>query len=80
MFRSSPFDIRDFPSDAILGSREADREALLALYWSSGGPRWKKQQGWVEGAPDLSSWHGVGVNSFGRVIRLNLQKNDLDGE
>lgn len=62
------------------GAREADREALLALYWSTGGPRWRNQEGWAEGAHDVSTWYGVKVNAYGRVIKLDLCKNALEGE
>lgn len=63
-----------------VGSQSKDREALLALYWSSGGPRWKRNQGWVDNADDLSSWHGVTLDEQGRVSRLDLNRNQLDGE
>ena len=57
-----------------------DREALLALYWSTRGPRWKRNQGWADNADDLSSWHGVTLDEHGRVSRLDLNRNQLDGE
>lgn len=56
-----------------------DREALLALYWSSGGPRWTRQERWAENDPDLSNWHGVTSHSDGRVLELDLFDNGLKG-
>ncbi|CAM9352984.1 unnamed protein product [Scytosiphon promiscuus] len=61
------------------GSPRRDREALQALYWSAGGPRWTRNQGWVDNDDDLNSWHGVTVDKHGRVLRLDLNRNNLDG-
>lgn len=57
-----------------------DREALLALYWSSGGPNWKHNQGWADNDKDLSSWHGVTLDKHGKVLKLHLDRNQLEGE
>lgn len=64
----------------VTGSSLLDRECLLALYWSSGGPRWTRQQGWAEIASHLKDWHGVKTNEQGRVVQLDLSKNNLSGE
>lgn len=63
-----------------VGSPRQDREALQALYWSSGGPRWKRNQGWADNEEDMSSWHGVTLDKDGRVLRIDLNRNSLDGE
>lgn len=55
-----------------------DRAALVALFRSTGGTRWTKSNNWNTGA-DLSQWHGVEVNSEGRVVKLLLEKNNLKG-
>ncbi|CBJ30567.1 Hypothetical leucine rich repeat protein [Ectocarpus siliculosus] len=60
------------------GSEQQDREALLALYWSSGGPRWTRNQGWASNDADMGSWHGVTCKN-GRVVRLDLNRNGLVG-
>ncbi|CAB1103088.1 unnamed protein product [Ectocarpus sp. CCAP 1310/34] len=60
------------------GSEQQDREALLALYWSSGGPRWSRNQGWASNDADLGNWHGV-MCKDGRVVRLDLDRNGLVG-
>lgn len=67
-------------ANRAVGSQSTDREALLALYWSSGGPRWKRNHGWADNDEDLSTWHGVTLDEKGRVSRLDLNRNQLDGE
>ncbi|CAM9412417.1 unnamed protein product [Pylaiella littoralis] len=62
-----------------VGSATQDREALQALYWSSGGPRWKRKEGWADNEEDMGRWHGVTLDNDGRVLRLDLNKNSLDG-
>lgn len=62
------------------GSPQRDREALMALYWSSGGPRWNNKAGWAENDPDLGAWHGVKVDGHGRVMKLDLNRNALEGD
>ncbi|CAN0318182.1 unnamed protein product, partial [Scytosiphon promiscuus] len=57
---------------------EADREVLLVLYRSTNGPGWEDKQGWDTRA-DLSNWHGVEVNDQGRVVKLSLRDNNLQG-
>ena len=55
-----------------------DRDALVALYEANGGPGWTNSDGWLTEAP-LRRWHGVEVDSLGRVTRLNLRYNGLTG-
>ncbi|CAN0380427.1 unnamed protein product, partial [Discosporangium mesarthrocarpum] len=57
-----------------------DRDALLALYRSTGGASWARNQGWVSNAPDLGEWYGVESNEEGRVVKLKLTRNNLRGE
>lgn len=59
------------------GSAEGDKVALLALYHSSGGSQWTKR--WDLNA-DVSTWHGVVLNSEGRVVELVLNTNNLRGK
>ena len=69
------------PTTGHLVSRKmaaADRRALVALFRSTKGSGWKRKHKWdTESA--LSLWHGVEVNEEGRVVALNLSKNNLDG-
>ncbi|CAM9150683.1 unnamed protein product [Ectocarpus sp. 8 AP-2014] len=55
-----------------------DRAALVALFRSTGGTRWRFSNNWDTKA-DLSKWHGVEVNDDGRVVKLVLLSNNLKG-
>ena len=55
-----------------------ERGALTALYEASGGANWVNRTNWLTDAP-LGSWHGVGVDGTGRVVRLELDSNNLVG-
>ena len=56
---------------------ESDKAALIALYHSTNGARWKKNSGWLTDAP-ISTWHGVTVE-LERVVTLDLSQNNLQG-
>ena len=59
---------------------DAERDALVALYRATNGPSWEENRGWCTDAP-LSQWHGVEVNiKNGRVVKLKLNWNNLQGE
>lgn len=60
-------------------SIEGDRQALMNLYDATGGSDWSNNSGWGSGNPD-NSWHGVEVDGSGRVVRLDLQDNGLEGQ
>ena len=55
-----------------------DKAALTALYNATGGANWTPNTNWTSDEP-LSSWSGVTTNSDGRVTRLLLNDNGLDG-
>ncbi len=55
-----------------------DRDILAALYHATGGANWENSDNWVTDAP-LSEWHGVETNAEGRVTRLDLRRNGLEG-
>ncbi|CAN0201479.1 unnamed protein product, partial [Ectocarpus fasciculatus] len=55
-----------------------DREALIALFRSTGGVRWRRRDNWDTDAV-LATWYGVEVNDQGRVARLYLEANNLQG-
>ena len=61
-------------ADAIL----VDREALVALYNLTNGDNWTRNKNWLSDAA-LGEWYGVETNAEGRVIGLNLWKNQLSG-
>ncbi len=55
-----------------------DRAVLIALYNATDGPNWRRQNNWLSDLP-LSDWEGVTTNSAGRVTKLDLYINGLDG-
>ncbi len=57
---------------------DSDRAALTALYKSTNGPRWTRNEKWLTYAP-LGEWHGVTTDDEGRVIGLDLPDNNLAG-
>ena len=54
------------------------RAALVALYEATDGPSWTNKEKWLSAAP-LGEWYGVTTDSQGRVIELNLRRNNLQG-
>lgn len=56
----------------------ADRAALVALYNSAGGSRWRPNTNWLSEQP-LGEWHGVTTNDDGRVTGLRLTRNRMRG-
>ena len=56
----------------------ADRDILTILYRATGGPNWHTRNNWLTDAP-LRDWYGVGVDSQGRVVTLDLFPNNLVG-
>ena len=56
-----------------------DRQILTSLYDATGGPEWSNRENWLTNRP-LEEWHGVTVDTNGRVTRLDLRNNDLTGE
>lgn len=55
-----------------------DRASLRAVYDKTGGPWWTTRSGWGDFLP-LGQWHGVTVNGEGRVTKLDLSNNNLEG-
>ena len=55
-----------------------DRAALVALYESTGGPNWKRNDNWLSDLP-LHDWYGVATDSLGRVAGIDLLSNNLVG-
>ena len=56
-----------------------DRAILAALYQATGGPNWATNANWLSDAP-LNDWHGVSTAPDGRVVALDLARNQLRGE
>ena len=56
----------------------SDRDILEALYHATGGSEWTIGDGWLTARP-LGEWHGVEVDTQGRVTELRLGSNGLRG-
>ena len=57
---------------------DGDTDALRRFYHSTGGANWSRSTGWLEDAA-LERWHGIDVDSLGRVTLLDLSNNGLRG-
>ena len=55
-----------------------EREVLMVLYHSTGGPAWKRSDNWGTNAP-LDDWYGVTPDENGDVAELDLAENGLTG-
>lgn len=56
---------------------DPERAALIALYNATDGPNWVHS--WDLNSPDISTWHGVYLNTDGKVNALILNSNNLVG-
>ena len=56
-----------------------DRDALTALYHSTGGENWVRRDNWLSDQ-HIDTWYGVTVNPDGRVSELVMPENELTGE
>lgn len=63
---------------APIGMTSTDRDALIALYESTDGKAWKKNDNWGSTAP-LSEWFGLEVDDKERVVKIDLTDNNLRG-
>ena len=61
-----------------LAQVEIDRKALTELYHTAGGRHWKNNWSWTTDRP-LDSWTGVTTDRHGRVTKLDLSGNGLEG-
>jgi len=59
-------------------SEGADRDALVALYESTGGDNWTDNTNWLSDLP-LGEWHGVETDRHGGVVAIDLHRNALAG-
>ncbi len=68
------------PLELIVNTPEEIRQdslALVAFYAAMSGDNWTNRTHWLSDRP-LSQWWGVGTEA-GRVVRLHLPNNGLDG-
>jgi len=54
------------------------RDALVALYRAADGDNWNNNENWLSDAP-LGEWYGVTTDDNGRVIKVSLSQNQLNG-
>lgn len=63
---------------------QAEYDALLALYQSTGGANWVNNSGWSTANPNsiqyVGNWHGVITDANGHVTYLLLNDNNLVGQ
>ena len=67
-----------FASSRIATAKDAEMDALEALYQDTDGDNWTNNRNWLSNAP-LDSWHGVTTDRNGRVVELDLSENELNG-
>ena len=77
-FREWLADLRLHESTGVQCPPLSDREILTALYDQTGGPNWTNSDNWLTDAP-LGQWHGVKTDAGGRVVRLELIDDGLEG-
>jgi len=61
-------------------AHQGDSLALVALYDSTNGPSWFNSENWLQPGTTLSQWFGVYLYGNGRVYRINLSLNNLEGK
>ncbi|WP_420632775.1 Ig-like domain-containing protein [Candidatus Palauibacter sp.] len=71
-------ELSDSKKLAVQGEADLMRGALIALYESTDGPNWKRNDNWLSDAP-LADWFGVSTDAEGRVTQLSLVDNGLRG-
>lgn len=71
-------DISSHEGTGTLCSPLSDREILEFLFDATGGADWANASNWLTDEP-LGEWHGVTTDSDGRVVELNLYRNNLSG-
>ena len=60
------------------GASNTDRDALVALFNATEGANWTNSTNWLTSAP-LGDWHGVRVDTAGRVTSIDLFRNNVKG-
>ena len=62
-----------------LSQTVVDRDVLVAIFLATEGRNWRDSHLWLSTRP-IGEWHGVTVDENGRVTRLELAENNLNGE
>ena len=56
-----------------------DWDALIALFNHTNGLNWSIRHSWLTDRP-LNNWYGVEADADGRVRKIDLDENNLEGE
>ena len=72
------FCVSPFSMPAPAAEIAADKAALVALYQATDGDKWLSHLNWLSDAP-IGTWLGVTTADSGRVIKINLSQNGLQG-
>ena len=68
------------PAPALAEIPQSEREALIAIYNSMGGPGWSNKTGWLDPAGSECHWYGVTCDAAQTtVLGLDLSDNNLNG-
>ena len=68
-------------SEAVGDIPPVERKALIALYDSTNGNKWIKNDNWLDEEVPVSKWHGVKLDPDEKnVVRLELDVNNLVGQ
>ena len=63
----------------FIGSAMQDSLALVDFYNSTNGVSWTNNSNWLSKSP-LGTWHGITLDSNGRVSNIQLFNNNLSGK
>lgn len=55
------------------------KDALIALFYSTNGHNWKNKQNWCKMHVPLNQWYGITTNSHNYITKINLSHNNLKG-
>lgn len=58
---------------------QAEHDALVAIYNSTGGSNWTSHDNWLGAAGTECTWSGVVCDGDGTIITLDLHRNQLAG-
>jgi len=59
---------------------DSERQALIYLYYGTGGNEWNRNTGWLGSAGTECDWYGVTCDAgAGSVIEIDLHSNNMVG-
>ena len=70
--------VGDVSGTVQLSVADPEVAVLFSLYMATNGDDWTRSDNWFEDL-DIGTWYGVETDSAGRVIGLDLWRNNLDG-